>query len=112
MAQKVQVLLVDDVDGGEAEETVSFSVDGTNYEIDLSGVHAKQLREAVAPFLKAARKAPPKQGRGARAAKQRTAPNRERSAEIRAWAKEHGKDVSERGRIPQAIVDEFYARKR
>ncbi|MFC4563718.1 Lsr2 family protein [Nocardiopsis mangrovi] len=111
MAQKVQVLLVDDVDGGEAEETVSFSVDGINYEIDLSGVHAKQLREAVAPFLQAARKAPSRPGRGTRGPKQRTAPNRERSAEIRAWAKEHGKDVSERGRIPQAIVDEFYARK-
>ncbi|MEY9214634.1 Lsr2 family protein [Thermobifida halotolerans] len=107
MAQKVQVLLIDDLDGGEAEETVSFGIDGSTYEIDLSGDNAARLRAALAPFVEAARKAPAKRaaGRG----KQRTAPNRDRSAEIRAWAKAAGKQVSDRGRIPQAIVDEYHA---
>ncbi|MFC4563880.1 Lsr2 family protein [Nocardiopsis mangrovi] len=108
MAQKVQVLLVDDLDGGEAEETVSFGVDGAAYEIDLSGNNASKLRDALAPFVEAARKAPAKGGRGSARA-QRNAPSRERSAEIRAWAKAAGKQVNERGRIPAAIVAEFKA---
>ncbi|GLU47383.1 histone-like nucleoid-structuring protein Lsr2 [Nocardiopsis ansamitocini] len=112
MAQKVQVLLVDDLDGGEAEETVSFAVDGSTYEIDLSGDNANKLRGALAPFVDAARKAPGKAGRAARGTKQRNAPSRERSAEIRAWAKAAGKQVNERGRIPQSIMDEYHAAQR
>ncbi|TDQ55205.1 histone-like nucleoid-structuring protein Lsr2 [Actinorugispora endophytica] len=111
MAQKVQVLLVDDLDGGEAEETVSFAVDGSSYEIDLSGNNASRLREALAPFVDAARKAPGKRG-VVRGGKQRSAPSRERSAEIRAWAKAAGKQVNERGRIPQSIMDEYHAAQR
>ncbi|WP_046468618.1 histone-like nucleoid-structuring protein Lsr2 [Allosalinactinospora lopnorensis] len=110
MAQKVQVLLVDDLDGGEAEETVSFGVDGTSYEIDLSANNASKLREALAPYVEVARKAPQKTGRGKR--QQRSAPSRERSAEIRAWAKAAGKQVNERGRIPAAIVAEYEAAQR
>ncbi|MDA8368739.1 MAG: Lsr2 family protein [Nocardiopsaceae bacterium] len=110
MAQKVQVLLVDDLDGGEAEETVSFGVDGSAYEIDLSASNASRLREALAPFVEAARKAPAKSSRGRR--QQRNAPSRERSAEIRAWAKAAGKQVNERGRIPAAIVAEYEAAQR
>ncbi|ASU85746.1 Lsr2 family protein [Nocardiopsis gilva YIM 90087] len=110
MAQKVQVLLVDDLDGGEAEETVAFGVDGTNYEIDLSADNASKLREAIAPYVDAARKAPAKAGRGRK--QQRSAPSRERSAEIRAWAKAAGKQVNERGRIPAAIVAEYEAAQR
>ncbi|GLU49540.1 histone-like nucleoid-structuring protein Lsr2 [Nocardiopsis ansamitocini] len=108
MAQKVQVMLIDDLNGGEAEETVSFAVDGATYEIDLSGDNAAALRESLAPFVDAARKAPAK-GRTVRGAKQRTAPGRERSSEVRAWAKAQGKEVSERGRIPQSIMDEYEA---
>ncbi|GAB3211359.1 histone-like nucleoid-structuring protein Lsr2 [Marinactinospora thermotolerans] len=108
MAQKVQVLLVDDLDGGEAEETVSFAVDGSSYEIDLSGKNAAKLRDALAPFVEAARKAPAKSGRSSRR-QQRNAPSRERSAEIRAWAKAAGKQVNERGRIPASIVAEYDA---
>ncbi|GAB3443698.1 Lsr2 family protein [Streptomonospora sediminis] len=112
MAQKVQVLLVDDLDGGEAEETVSFGVDGTSYEIDLSVDNATKLREAVAPYVEAARKAPSKTGGGRGKRQQRSAPSRERSAEIRAWAKAAGKQVNERGRIPAAIVAEYEAAQR
>lgn len=108
MAQKVQVFLVDDLDGGEAEETVTFGVDGSVYEIDLSASNASRLREALAPFVEAARKAPAKPARSGRRS-QRNAPSRERSAEIRAWAKAAGKPVNERGRIPAAIVAEYEA---
>ena len=107
MAQKVQVLLIDDLDGGEAEETVSFALDGTSYEIDLSSANAKRLREELAPFVEAARKVPAR--RGVSRTKKRTALSRERSAQIRAWAQQQGKQISERGRIPKAIVDEYEA---
>ncbi|MEY9214775.1 Lsr2 family protein [Thermobifida halotolerans] len=107
MAQKVQVLLVDDLDGGEAEETVSFALDGTSYEIDLSSPNAKRLREELAPFVEAARRIPTR--RGASRGKQRTVLSRERSAQIRAWAQEQGKSISERGRIPKSIVEEYEA---
>ena len=106
MAQKVQVLLVDDLDGGEADETVSFSLDGTAYEIDLSDKNAAKVREALAPFITSARKAgTAKRRRGAA----RGTSNRERSADIRAWAKERGIKVNERGRIPANVVAQYEA---
>ncbi|EOR69922.1 Lsr2-like protein [Thermobifida fusca TM51] len=107
MAQKVQVLLIDDLDGGEAEETVSFGLDGSTYEIDLSSDNAAKLRAALAPYVEVARRAPAK--RPAARGKQRTTSTKDRSAEIRAWAKAAGKQISDRGRIPQAIVDEYFA---
>ncbi|WP_285731751.1 Lsr2 family protein [Nocardiopsis sp. ATB16-24] len=109
MAQKVQVFLIDDIDGGEAEETVTFGLDGTMYEIDLSAGNAAKLREALTPFVEAARKVPAKASRGGGRRGSRNAPSRERSAEIRAWAKAAGKPVNERGRIPAAIVAEYEA---
>jgi hypothetical protein len=104
MAQKVQVLLVDDLDGGEADETVSFSLDGTAYEIDLSDKNATKIREALAPFISSARKAGTAKRRRARGTS-----NRERSADIRAWAKERGIKVNERGRIPANVVAQYEA---
>ena len=104
MAQKVQVLLTDDIDGTEAVETVSFSLDGLSYEIDLSDAHVRKLRKDLERYVEHARKATGQQSRRRRA---RTSPNRERSAEIRNWAKGRGYKVSERGRIPANIVTEF-----
>ena len=107
MAQKLQVLLIDDLDGGEATETVSFSLDGTGYEIDLSTDNAGKLRTDFAQYIDHARKGTggsrPRRGRA------RTGPGRERSAEIRAWAKQRGDNVSERGRIPATIIAEYEA---
>ena len=105
MAQKVQVLLVDDLDGGEASETVSFSLDGTAYEIDLSSENANKLRKDFAQYIDRARKG----GGGGRRRRARTGPGRERSAEIRAWARQRGHKVSERGRIPATIISEYVA---
>ncbi|MBW8483416.1 histone-like nucleoid-structuring protein Lsr2 [Actinomadura parmotrematis] len=107
MAQKVEVLLVDDIDGGEADETVSFSLDGVGYEIDLSSKNATRLREELEPFVAGARKARKAATRPVKAP--RTAGNRERSAEIREWAKANGIAVNERGRIPQTVIEQFEA---
>jgi hypothetical protein len=106
MAQKVQVLLVDDLDGGEASETVSFSLDGTTYEIDLSADNAGKLRKDFQSYIDHARKGG---GGGGRRRRARTGPGRERSAEIRAWARQRGHKVSERGRIPATIIAEYEA---
>jgi len=103
MAQKVHVVLVDDLDGGEAEETVQFGLDGIAYEIDLSSENAKKLRKELGSYAEHARKA----GGARRRPRTRTGPGRERSSEIRAWAKERGYKVSERGRIPAAIIAEY-----
>ena len=107
MAQKVEVLLVDDIDGGEADETVSFSIDGTAYEIDLSKKNAAKLRNGLEPFVASARKARKTTGRTGRGS--RTAGSRERSAEIREWAKSRGIKVNERGRIPANVIEQYEA---
>jgi hypothetical protein len=107
MAQKVEVLLVDDIDGGEADETVSFSLDGTSYEIDLSKKNAAKLRDGLEPFVAGARRARRTAGKPARGT--RTAGSRERSAEIREWAKNQGIKVNERGRIPANVIEKYEA---
>ncbi|MFC9975308.1 Lsr2 family protein [Spirillospora sp. NPDC050679] len=108
MAQKVEVLLVDDIDGGEADETVTFSLDGITYEIDLSKQNAAKLRKEFEPFVSSARKARKSGARPAKAGT-RTAGNRERSAEIREWAKRQGIKVNERGRIPATVIEQYEA---
>jgi nucleoid-associated protein Lsr2 len=103
MAQKVQVILVDDIDGGAADETVSFAVDGTSYEIDLSKKNAAQLRDALAPWVGSARKAS-----GSRSRRSRSGRTND-SADVRAWAKGKGLAVSERGRISADIRAKYDA---
>jgi sRNA-binding protein len=105
MAQKVQVLLVDDLDGSEATETVTFGLDGVLYEIDLSSGNAGRLRNELAQYVEHARKA----NAPSRRRRARTGPGRERSAQIREWAKARGFKVNERGRIPANIVAEYEA---
>lgn len=106
MAQQVQVTLVDDIDGGDADETLTFGLDGSTYEIDLSEANAKGLRDSLAPYVEAGRKATGKKGKLAPVSR---AHSKQKSREIREWAKEHGKQVNERGRIPAAIVAEYEA---
>lgn len=107
MAQKVQVILVDDIDGGEADETVTFSLDGVAYEIDLSSENAEKLRNAVAPYVGAARRVGGRavRGRGRRAG----ARGGTSTSAIREWAKQKGLKVSDRGRIPAEIVEQYEA---
>jgi len=106
MAQKVQVLLVDDLDGSQADETVTFGLDGVAYEIDLSSGNAGKLRSELAQYVEHSRKAA---AAPARRRRPRTGAGREQSARIREWAKAHGKKISERGRIPADILAEYEA---
>jgi hypothetical protein len=103
VAQRVVVMLSDDIDGGEAAETVTFGLDGKAYEIDLSVGNAKLLRSSLAPFVRAARKQT-KSGKTFH----RTAVAPDPSA-VRAWAESNGYDVPSRGRIPKRIYDAFNA---
>ena len=105
MAQKVTVALEDDMSGGPANETVRFAVEGTGYEIDLNAKNAASFRMLLAPYLEHARKAGRAPGRRAG----RTAASRQRSGDIRAWAKQHGLAVSERGRIPASVIEQYEA---
>jgi len=105
VAQKITVALQDDLDGGPADETVRFAIGGTGYEIDLSTSNAAAFRRQLAPFIAHARKA----GRGPRRQPGHSAASRERSGDIRAWAKGQGITVSERGRIPAAVVEQYQA---
>jgi hypothetical protein len=108
MAQKVTVVLEDDLTGGPAEQTVRFAFDGTDYEIDLSAKNAAAFGKQLAPYIERARRA----GRAPSRRSGRTAAGRQRSGDIRAWAKEHGLAVSERGRIPASVVEQYQAANR
>jgi len=108
MAQKTVVTVVCDLPhDGEVEgtETVSFAFDGTVYEIDVCAAHAKDLSEKFGKYVEHARRVAG--GGGGRRRRSRSGPGRERSSEIRAWAKQRGHQVSERGRIPAAIIAEY-----
>lgn len=99
MAQKIQVILIDDLDGGPADETVTFGLDGTSYEIDLSEENVAKLREAFAPWVGHARKLGRTQTRSRRP-RAGSAPASGTSANtIREWARANGYTVNERGRI-------------
>ncbi len=107
MAQKVQVMLLCDLDEGnvDAEETVQFSLGSTAYEVDVCAKHAQQIREGLEPFVANARKA----GTSSSRRRPRTAGARQQTASIRTWAKDHGMQVNERGRIPANVVKEYEA---
>jgi flagellar biosynthesis/type III secretory pathway protein FliH len=105
MAQKVTLALEDDLTGGPAEETVRFAFENTDYEIDLNAKNAAAFRKQLAPYIEHARRAGRAQARRAG----RTVANRQRSSDMRAWAKEHGLAVSERGRIPASVAEQYHA---
>jgi Lsr2 len=107
VTQKIQTLFVDDLDGSEAEGTVRFGLDGAEYEIDLNAEHAQALRDALAPFMKAGRRA----GGGRRSARsgRKASANGLNTSEIREWAKAQGIEVKDRGRVPAELVVKFKA---
>ncbi len=106
MAQKVNIILVDDLDGSEATETVSFGLDGSSYEIDLNDHNAAALREALSGYVGHARKATGGARRGRRTGAA-AASSSSHTKDVREWAKSQGMDVSERGRI-SADVQQAY----
>jgi hypothetical protein len=94
MAQKAEIVLIDDLDGSPAKETINFGLDGRHYEIDLSADNAKQLRSDLKTYVRKARAtAPPARHR--------------QTAAIRQWAKDHGYDISARGRIHRDIIEAY-----
>jgi hypothetical protein len=107
MAQKIQTLFIDDIDGGEAEGTVRFALDGAEYEIDLSVKHSEELRGALNTYVSHARKV----GGTARRSSVRAdrKPSALNTVEIRNWARENGYDIKERGRVPADIVAKYQA---
>ena len=94
---------MDDLDGGSADETVRFGLDGVSYEIDLSSANAAELRSALERFVSAGRKT--SAGRATRT--KATAGRSQDSAQIRQWARDNGYTVNSRGRI-QAEIQEAY----
>ena len=101
MAQRVTVVMTDDIDGTEAAETIAFRVDGTAYEIDLSTNNAAKMRQAFGRYIEHARKATGGRRTGR--------PRRDRhvSSAVREWAKQQGIQVNERGRIPASVVSQY-----
>ena len=105
VAQKVTVVLEDDLTGGPADQTIRFAFEGTGYEIDLNAKNAAKFSKQLAPYVEHARRA----GRAQSHRPRRTAANRQRSGDIGAKAKEYGLAVSERGRIPASVVEQYNA---
>ncbi|GAA4895603.1 histone-like nucleoid-structuring protein Lsr2 [Actinomycetospora straminea] len=114
MAQKTVVSLIDDLDGTEANETVEYGLDGVTYEIDLNDDNATKLRDALAPYVAAARRTSGKRSTVKDAVKKAVGGTPKRSREenqrIREWAKKQGLEVSERGRIPNEVAEAYDAR--
>jgi hypothetical protein len=106
MAQKVQTLFVDDLDGSEAEGTVRFGLDGTDYEIDLNAKHAQQLRGALARYVAAGRRERGGMRQPARGGR-KAQPNALNTTEVREWAKAQGIDIKDSGRVPAELVVKF-----
>ena len=109
MAQKVQIILEDDMDGGEADETVSFALDGTSYEIDLNAENAEALRGVLAPYVGHARKVTGSRGARRSGGAARTSTSGPSPKEVREWARENGHEVPDRGRIPAEVREAYDA---
>ncbi|MGN7150789.1 histone-like nucleoid-structuring protein Lsr2 [Arthrobacter sp. SAFR-179] len=107
MAKKTVVLLEDDIDGSEAKETVSFALDGSEYEIDLNEGHANELRETLARFTGAGRKV--SGGRGRPAPRTKSSQGGPDAKAVRMWAAENGIPVNTRGRIQAEVVEKYEA---
>lgn len=107
MAQKMQVELIDDIDGSSADETVRFQLDGVEYEIDLSARHAEALRESAAEWIATARRVGGRKATGRRRAGHGAAVAASDARKIREWARENGYTVSDRGRIPANVTEAY-----
>ena len=114
MAKRVITVLTDDIDGGDADRTIEFGLDGVNFTIDLSDKNAGKLRKALDPYLAAASRVgrTPTNGRSAsRVAPPPARSNRDQNQAIREWAGKNGYEVSERGRIPSSVVEAFHTQR-
>lgn len=110
MAQKVLVSLVDDLDGSVAEETVEFSLDGVSYVIDLTGVHSSELRSALARYVEHGRRSGGRRRAARPTGGRPAAVDREQNQAVRAWARQNGYELSDRGRIPAEVVQAYHSK--
>jgi nucleoid-associated protein Lsr2 len=108
VAQKIQTLFIDDIDGTEAEGTVRFALDGADYEIDLNAKHAAALRRTLAKYIEGARRSSSAARRPARSGRRPSASG-VNTTEVREWAKAQGIEVKDRGRVPAELVVRFKA---
>ena len=108
MAQKIQTLFIDDLDGSDAEGTVRFGLDGAEYEIDLNAGHARELRDVLARYTGSARRVGSTARRPARSGRKGSASGLN-TTEVREWAKAQGIEVKDRGRVPAELVVKFKA---
>jgi hypothetical protein len=106
MAQRIQTLFIDDIDGGAADGTVRFGLDGADYEIDLSGEHSDELRKALGKYIEHSRKIG---GTTRRAARGGRGANSIDAAKVREWAKGNGYDIKDRGRVSADLVEKYQA---
>jgi hypothetical protein len=106
MAQRIQTLFIDDIDGGAADGTVRFGLDGADYEIDLSGEHSNELRTALGKYIEHSRKVG---GAARRSSRGRGAASAVDTAKGREWARESGYDIKDRGRVPADLVAKYQA---
>jgi hypothetical protein len=104
MAQRIQTLLIDDLDGGEAAGTVRFGLDGTEYEIDLSAAHSDELRKTLERYLAHARRTGSTSKSAARGRRGSAAVD---TAKVREWAKGQGIEVKNRGRVPADVLEQY-----
>jgi hypothetical protein len=104
--QKAVVSLIDDLDGSEADVTVTFGYQGQEYEIDLNQEHATEMRNTLGTYAAHARAVRAQRQHGGRGPR-RTAASRQRSAQMRAWATQHGFAIKERGRVPVEVVEAY-----
>jgi Lsr2 len=102
--QKAVVSLIDDLDGSEADVTIRFGYEGQDYEIDLNSVHAAEMRDKIGSYAAHARTI---RARRPGRTPTRTAASRQYSAQMRAWATEHGFSIKERGRVPVEVVQAY-----
>jgi hypothetical protein len=109
MAQKHIVQLIDDLDGGEAAETVTFGIDGATYDIDLSAKNAGKLRDSLAVYVASARRST-RAGVVRRGGRSAARSDREQTQAIREWARKNGLQVGEKGRIPATILEAYHTK--
>jgi hypothetical protein len=106
MAQQIQTLFIDDIDGGEADGTVRFSLDGTEYEIDLNAKHTEELRSTLKSYIEHSRKVGGSGRRATTGRSGRRASTVETGA-VRTWARQNGYDIKDRGRVPAGLVAKY-----
>jgi hypothetical protein len=106
MAQQIRTLFIDDIDGGPAEGTVRFGLDGTDYEIDLSTAHNEELRKVLFGYVTHARKTA---GTARRVSRDRRPADQLDTRRVREWARAEGIDIKERGRVPAEVIERYKA---